>query len=89
MFEWDDAQARRNVAKHGVAFDEAAGVFDDPDDLDGADLTHSAAAPRRLRIGRGGIGRVLVVAYTLRGATIRIISARRASRAERERYGEA
>ena len=41
MFEWDAGKARRNLEKHSVFFEEAAGVFDDPRALDGEDLLHS------------------------------------------------
>jgi len=66
------------------------GVFLDADALDGLDLQRSTAEPRFLRLGRAADGRVLMVAYTLRSSgnaeTIRIISARRASRRERTAY---
>src|SRR5205814_2330668 len=52
VFEWDTGKAGRNVAKHGVDFDEAASVFDDPAGLDGEDIMHSASEPRRLRLAR-------------------------------------
>ena len=90
MFEWDTRKATANRAKHGVAFEEAATVFGDPDGLDGSDLGHSAMESRFLRLGRAATGRVLIVAYTVRrrddGESIRIISARQASRKERAAY---
>ena len=89
MFEWDDAKARRNMQKHGVSFAEAVTTFDDVRGLDGEDLLHSTREARRLRLARSSAGRVLVVAYTIRAAAVRIISARRASRKERDRYAEA
>ena len=59
--------------------------------LDGPDLQHSEAEARFLRLGQAADGRVLMVAYTLRrngnAETIRLISARRASRRERAAYG--
>ena len=86
-FEWDARKAATNLAKHGVSFDEAATVFADTEALDGPDLQHSAAESRFLRLGRSVTGRVLMVAYTQRRLgdveTVRIISARRASRRER------
>ena len=91
MFEWDPRKAEANAAKHGVSFDEAVTVFLDTNGLDGPDLQHSTAEQRHLRLGRAADGRVLTVAYTLRRSgdaeTIRIISARRASRRERTTYG--
>src|SRR5690349_12441757 len=90
-FEWDPIKAQANFVKHGVSFEEAAGAFSDPDGLDGPDERHSGAEARFLRLGQSSIRRVLMVAYTLRrwgdGETIRIISARKASRKERSAYG--
>jgi uncharacterized DUF497 family protein len=93
VFEWDSRKAAGNHAKHGVAFDEAATVFADPEALDGPDLSHSKTESRFLRLGRAVTGRVLMVAYTVRrrddGESIRIISARRASRKEHAAYAAA
>ena len=90
MFEWDARKAAVNWTKHGVSFDEAATVFGDHDALDGPDLYHSERESRFLRLGRAATGRVLIVSYTVRrredGESIRIISARRASRQERTAY---
>ena len=90
MFEWDPRKARANADKHGVTFDEAVTIFLDVDALDGADLQHSVHEPRRRRLGRSADGRILMVVYTQRSAghaeTIRLISARRASRQERAAY---
>jgi uncharacterized protein len=90
VFEWDANKAAANLRKHGVSFEEAATVFADPDALDGPDLKHSDQEERSLRLGRSLTGRVLMVAYTVRGPgdgeKIRIISARRASGKERAAY---
>jgi uncharacterized DUF497 family protein len=90
VFEWDPRKAGANAAKHGVSFDEAVTVFLDANALDGPDLQHSKSEMRYLRLGRAADGRVLMVAYTFRrsenGETIRLISARRASRRERAAY---
>ena len=93
MFEWDPTKGRANAAKHGVGFEEAATVFADQAAMDGPDLKHSARGEeRRLVVGKSIRGRTIVVAYTLRsgtdGQTIRIISARPASRKERRSYEE-
>jgi uncharacterized protein len=89
-FEWDPRKAQANAAKHGVTFDEAATIFFDPTALDGPDLPHSRAEARFRRLGKSVEGRILTVVYTLRSAghaeTIRLISARRASRRERQAY---
>ncbi len=90
MFEWDPRKASANAAKHGVTLEDALAVFTDDDALDGPDLAHSASEARYLRLGRAANGRVLMVAYTIRRhddvETIRLISARRASRRERTAY---
>jgi uncharacterized DUF497 family protein len=90
VFEWDPRKAEANAAKHGVSFDEAVTVFLDGNALDGPDLQHSNGERRFLRLGRSADRRVLMVSYTLRrtgdAETIRIISARRASRRERAAY---
>ena len=90
MFEWDPKKAASNLVKHGVSFDEATTIFADPAALDGPDVGHSMDEARSLRLGRSVLDRVLVVAYAARkeayGESIRIISARRASRQERTAY---
>ncbi|GAB1723021.1 MAG: BrnT family toxin [Nitrospira sp. CR1.1] len=91
VFTWDITKAIANFEKHGVPFEEAASVFDDSDALDGDDPDHSAQESRRQRIGQSVSGRVLFVVYTVRRVdhekeTIRIISARQASRKERQAY---
>ncbi len=90
VFEWDARKALANTAKHGVTFDDAVTVFLDANALDGPDLAHSETEPRYLRLGTAADRRVLMVAYTIRrranGETIRLISARRASRRERAAY---
>ena len=93
MFEWDARKAAVNRVKHEVSFEEAGTVFGDPHALDGPDPRHSEREPRFLRLGRAATGRVLIVAYTVRrrgdGESIRIISARRASRKEKAAYATA
>jgi uncharacterized DUF497 family protein len=90
VFDWDPRKAESNALKHGVSFDEAVTVFFDAEALDGPDLLHSGTEPRMRRLGISLQERVLMVVYTLRrtadGETIRIISARRASRGERAAY---
>ena len=90
MFDWDSRKARDNNLKHGVSFEEAATAFLDTGGLDGEDFEHSKSEPRRVRLAKSGLGRVLLIAYTIRSENheevTRIISARRASRKERKRY---
>jgi uncharacterized DUF497 family protein len=85
-FEWDDTKARANLAKHGVSFEEATSVFGDPLALTFPDPDHSVDEKRWLTFGVSQIDRLLVVAHTERGRSIRIISARKATRHEREIY---
>jgi uncharacterized DUF497 family protein len=85
-FEWDSAKADRNLTKHGIAFDEAQTIFDDPFYVDFYDPDHSANEARYLIIGTSSQGRLLIVSYTERGDAIRLISARELTRSERETY---
>ncbi|MBN1509810.1 MAG: BrnT family toxin [Sedimentisphaerales bacterium] len=87
-FEWDDQKARANLRKHGIRFDEAMTVFMDPFSVTIPDPDHSMDEQRYVDIGSSERGRVLVVVYTERSASIRIISCRRATPSERERYEE-
>ena len=85
-FDWDPERAAANVKKHRVTFSEAAGVLEDPLSTTFPDEAHSREEMRFLTIGASHRARVLVVAHTERNDTIRIISARRATRREREFY---
>lgn len=85
-FEWDDAKAELNERKHGVSFAEAMTVFGDPLSLTGYDPDHSEDEDRYLTMGSSAEGRLLLVSHTDRGAKVRIISARPASRRERKDY---
>ena len=78
-FEWDWRKAERNRRKHSVTFDEAVTIFFDPRELTVFDPDHSTTEERFVSIGMSDRGRLLVVGYTERGSTIRLIFARRAS----------
>jgi uncharacterized DUF497 family protein len=91
VFSWDAGKALTNLKKHGVSFEEAATVFGDPEGLDWEDLGHSLSERRSKRLGLSVSGRILLIVYTARRLkndkeTIRIISARQASRKERKAY---
>ncbi|MEO8217008.1 MAG: BrnT family toxin [Acidobacteriota bacterium] len=88
-FEWDPEKDRRNQAKHRVGFDEAATVFGDRLALSWVDAVHSAAEYRMLTLGYTDRDRLIIVAHTEREETIRIISARAATVAERRLYESA
>jgi uncharacterized DUF497 family protein len=83
-FEWDPAKAASNLAKHGVDFEDAIEVFDDPQKIERAD-PRNRGEPRFQAVGAVG-GDILFVSYTIRGRAQRIISARRANRRERAAY---
>jgi hypothetical protein len=86
QFEWDPQKAAANVKRRRITFDEAASVLGDPLSTTYPDEAHSDEETRFLTIGASHRGRVMVVAHTERNDTIRIISARRATRREREFY---
>lgn len=87
-FEWDESKARTNVLKHGVTFDEACGVFDDPYARVIDDPDHSLEEERFVIIGLSLDAQVLTVCHCHRaqGLTIRIISARKATKNEERQY---
>ncbi len=85
-FEWDPEKARLNIQKHDVSFEEAASVFFDPLSLTIPDPQHSFEEDRFVILGHSLHSRFLVVIHTDRDGKIRIISARRATAAERRRY---
>ena len=87
-FEWDEEKAAANLAKHGVSFEEAGTIFDDPLYVDFYDPDHSSEEHRYIIIGESRQGRLLVVSYTERGDVTRLISAREVTRSEREAYEE-
>jgi hypothetical protein len=85
-FEWDKAKALVNKKKHGVSFIEASEVFNDEYSSCVYDPDHSSAEDRYLLFGVSSKGTPLVVSYTERLNSIRIISARRMTRQERNAY---
>ncbi|MFN8877155.1 MAG: BrnT family toxin [Gemmatimonadota bacterium] len=87
-FEWDPAKAGANLRKHGVGFEEARTVFEDAEGLLIPDPDHSDGEERFVLIGLSSALRVLVVIHCERedGDVLRIISARKADRAERASY---
>jgi uncharacterized DUF497 family protein len=87
-FEWDEEKAKANLAKHGVSFEEAKTVFDDPLYVDFYDPDHSLDEHRYIIIGESQQRRLLIVSYTERDHVVRLISAREVTRSERETYEE-
>ena len=89
-FEWDSKKASSNATKHGVTFDEASTVFADPLAVIFDDDAHSQDELREIIVGHSSLGRLLLVAFTERDRMmVRIISARKATRREREDHEEA
>lgn len=88
LFEWDEAKATASLRKHGVDFFEAQTVFGDPNTLTLLDEQHSIVEERLVDLGMSSDGRLLVVVYTEREATIRIISCHEATSAEQRQYGQ-
>lgn len=87
-FEWDEEKAKANLKNHRVSIGEATTVFSDPFSITIPDPDHSTEEERYIDIGSSDRGRVLVVVYTERETTIRIISCRKATPTERRRYEE-
>lgn len=85
---WSQAKATSNLSKHGVSFEEAKTVFSDPLYVDFYDPDHSEDEERYLIVGESIQKRLLIVSYTERRDSIRLISAREATRAERIAYEE-
>ena len=89
VFEWDEKKAESNYRKHGIRFEEAAQVFDDPLALSEQDRIEQGEE-RWQTIGRVGGYLLILVAHTVLEnddvEVIRIISARRLDRKEKKRY---
>ena len=87
LFEWDDEKEKANIAKHGIDFSTAALVFGDTNRIEKYDELHSAEEDRYITIGQiNGVAIVVMVVYTERNPAIRIISARLATKREKEAY---
>jgi uncharacterized DUF497 family protein len=86
-YEWDGVKAAANLRKHKVDFADAALSLEDPKALTVAD-PDASGEQRFICLGADPEGRLLITVYAHRGKNLRIISSRRASRAERRRYEE-
>ena len=92
-FEWDPGKAKKNLAKHKISFQRASTIFLDPFALSIFDDEHSIDEERWITLGKDSNGILIVVSHTFRKidlntCTIRIISARRATRKEGRQYEE-
>lgn len=87
QFEWDEQKEKTNIKKHGLDFETASRVFDDENRLEWYDENHSEYEDRYITIGLiDDIACIIMAVYTEREEAIRIISARRATKQEREMY---
>jgi uncharacterized DUF497 family protein len=84
-FEWDSAKALANRKKHGIDFADAVSALEDESALTMEDVG-SYGERRWISVGMDGLGRLLVVVFTWRGDTVRLISARPATANERRAY---
>jgi len=87
-FEWDPIKAKSNLWKHGVSFEEASTALLDPLSKTDLDPDHSVEEHRFITFGVSARQRLIVVSYTEAGETLRLISARLATKREREFYEE-
>jgi uncharacterized DUF497 family protein len=87
-FSWDPQKAESNWAKHGVTFEEAVSVFADPFARIFDDEVHSDRERRELIIGNSKLPRLILVSFAEDAEKVRIISARKATGAERKDYEE-
>jgi uncharacterized DUF497 family protein len=89
-YDWDDEKNEQNKQKHGVWFEEAIQIFDDPSALLFKDIDHSEVEERFIMLGSTPFGRILVAIHCVRenGDVIRIISARKATYKEIKVYEE-
>lgn len=85
-FDWDENKAESNFRQHGITFDDAVTIFADPYLLFTEDVKHSEEEEREWGIGEAENGLIIVVVFTVRGDTFRIISARKATKKERFQY---
>ncbi len=85
-FARDNYKAAANFRKHGVSFDEAESVFDDPLAVTAEDRPHSEQEPREVIVGRSKTDRLLFVCFVEHEEAIRLISARQVTRQERKNY---
>ncbi len=85
-YAWDPLKATRNIQKHGVSFEEAQSVFDDPLATVFEYEEHSEIEVREFIVGHSSQNRLLLVCFTEREDGIRLFSGRRVTRLEREDY---
>ncbi len=85
QFEWDEAKNKLNIKRHGIAFEDVTGFLDDPGVFERLDLRENYGEDRIIAFAMVE-GQVMAIVYVERGATLRIISARLATRQETNDY---
>ena len=90
-FDWDNDKNQSNIAKHGISFEEAIAIFDDPNILNYEDTRFNYGETRFVSIGQIILVTqektvIIVVIHTQKNQTIRLITARKANERERKRY---
>ncbi len=85
-FEWDEGNAEKNWIKHRVGRSECEEAFFNEPIFAASDVERSGVEPRFYALGQTDEGRLLFLAFTVRGPLIRVISARDMSRRERKEY---
>jgi uncharacterized DUF497 family protein len=88
IYEWDPKKAKANLRKHGVSFEEALTAFADPLARIFDDEDYSVEEQREIIVGYSAKERLLVVCFTAQGESVRIFSARKATRREKKEYEE-
>ncbi|HLY60167.1 MAG TPA: BrnT family toxin [Terriglobia bacterium] len=88
VYEWDAEKAKRNLQKHHISFEDAATVFLDPLAMTFPDPDHSSGEDREITLGRSLSQQVVFVSHCPGEDRTRIISARKATRSERNQYEE-
>ncbi len=84
-FEWNEGKKANNLEKHGISFEEATDLFDGRDTKVVIDDRKDYGEVRFIAMGASNIGNVLVVVFVVRNDAIRIISARKANKKERNK----
>jgi uncharacterized DUF497 family protein len=88
-FQWDEGNSSKNWARHGISQTEAEQIFVNRPVIVTGDVAHSGTEARHFAFGRTDGGRLLTVVFTVRGQSLRVISARPMSRRERKGYAQA
>ena len=88
IFEWDDKKAKSNLIKHKISFEEASTAFGDDLSITIEDPLHSDNENRLILIGKSNNNKTLIVVHIEQTDSIRLISARKATKKEQNFYEE-